>query len=93
MQVIVSGVLVSPSLVVDMMKPTTQSGESYGLGLATYHLRCGTFFGHGGAIDGTQSIAIVPADGTAGVVVAMNLRTTVDPNLLAIAESLLCDDN
>ena len=93
MQGIVSGRLVSPPLVADMMTPTAQSEQySYGLGLATYYLSCGEFYGHGGAIDGTQAIAIVTADGSAGVVVAVNLRTNVDPNLLGVAESLLCDD-
>ena len=33
------------ALVTDMETPVR---ESYGLGLATYALRCGTFFGHGG---------------------------------------------
>ena len=92
MQAIVSGRLVSAPLVTDMMHATEQSKNSYGLGLATYYLSCGRFYGHGGVIDGTQSIAVVNTDGTAGVVVAVNLRKPLDPNLLAVAESLLCDD-
>jgi D-alanyl-D-alanine carboxypeptidase len=91
MQAIVSGRLMSPPLVVEMKQPTVQSGRgSYGLGLATYFLSCGTFYGHGGAVDGTQSIALVNPDATSGVVIAVNLRTTADPNLLAVAESFLC---
>lgn len=90
MQAIVSGRLLPTTLVAEMKDPTTQSGHSYGLGLATYHLSCGTFLGHGGAIDGTESIAIVSPDGTDGVAAAINLRTDTDPNLLALAESLIC---
>ncbi len=90
MQAIVSGRLL-PSALVDQMKDaTTQSSISYGLGLATYYLSCGTFYGHGGAVDGTESIAIVSRDRTAGTVIAINVRDTSDPNLLALAESFLC---
>jgi D-alanyl-D-alanine carboxypeptidase len=89
-QAIVSGRLVEPSLLSDMKRATPESKESYGLGLATYHLTCGSFYGHGGSIDGTQSIAIVSLDGSEGVVIAINLRTETDPNLLGLAESLLC---
>lgn len=93
MQAIVSGRLLSLPLVAEMKQPTAQSGKgSYGLGLATYFLSCGNFYGHGGAIDGTQSIALVNPDATSGVVIAINLRTTSDPDLLAVAESFLCDD-
>jgi D-alanyl-D-alanine carboxypeptidase len=91
MQAIVSGELLPEPLVADMKAPTVQSDQSYGLGLVTYYLSCGTFYGHGGAAAGTHSIAIVNDDGTAGVVIAINLRGEVDPNLLAPAESLLCD--
>jgi len=90
MQAIVSGRLLPAPLVDDMKRATPQSGASYGLGLATYYLSCGTYFGHGGAIDGYQSIAIVGPDGADGVVVAVNLRKAADPNLLATAEALLC---
>jgi len=90
MQAIVSGRLFSQSLLVEMKHPTVQSDNAYGLGLATYYLSCGTFYGHGGAIDGTESIALVNSDGTGGVAIAINLRKTADPNLLALAESLLC---
>ena len=91
MQAIVSGELLPEPLVADMKAATIQSNQSYGLGLATYYLSCGTFYGHGGAASGTHSIAIVNDNGTAGVVIAINLRTDVDPNLLALAESLVCD--
>ena len=90
MQAIVSGELLPEPLVADMKAATIQSNQSYGLGLATYYLSCGTFYGHGGAASGTHSIAFVTDDGTAGVVIAINLRTDVDPNLLAVAESLVC---
>ena len=91
MQAIVSGELLPEPLVADMKAATIQSDQSYGLGLATYSLSCGTFYGHAGAATGTHSIAIVNAEGTAGVVIVINLRGEVDPNLLAPAESLLCE--
>ena len=92
MQAIVSGKLIPEPLVADMKAATIQSNHSYGLGLATYYLSCGTFYGHGGAVSGTHTVAIVTDDGTAGAVVAINVRTDVDPNLLAVAESLVCAD-
>ncbi len=90
MQAITSGRLLPSPLVDDMKRATTQSNESYGLGLATYYLSCGTFYGHGGSVNGTESIALVSSDGTAGTVIAINLRDTTQPNLLALAESFLC---
>jgi D-alanyl-D-alanine carboxypeptidase len=91
MQAMVSGRLLDATLEADMKRATVESSGSYGLGLATYHLSCGTFYGHGGAIDGTQSIAIVRPDGSAGVVVAVNLRNSTDPDLLKFADTLICE--
>ncbi len=90
MQAIVSGRLMDPLLVRDMKDATVESGGSYGLGVATYYLSCGRFFGHGGSIDGTQSIAIVNDNGTSGVVLAINLRKDSDPDLIGVADALLC---
>jgi D-alanyl-D-alanine carboxypeptidase len=90
MQAIVSGRLLDATLEADMKRATVESSGSYGLGLATYHLTCGTFYGHGGAIDGTQSIAIVRPDASAGVVVAVNLRKATDPELVKFADTLIC---
>ena len=90
MQAIASGEVLADPLVADMKQATTQSNGEYGLGLATYDLSCGTFYGHGGAVSGTESIAIVTPNGDAGVVVAINLRAAADPDLLALAESLVC---
>ena len=91
MKAIVSGELLPEPLVAVMRAATVQSNDSYGLGLATYHLSCGTFYGHGGAVSGTHSIAIVDEAGSSGAVIAINLRSDVDPNLLASAEAVLCD--
>jgi D-alanyl-D-alanine carboxypeptidase len=91
MQAIVSGELLPDPPVADMRQATLQSEGTYGLGLATYGLSCGTFYGHAGAVSGTHSIAVVAPDGTAGVVIDLNIRNDVDPNLLALAEALLCD--
>lgn len=90
MQSIVSGRLLDPALVEEMKEPTTESNLTYGLGLATYHLSCGTFYGHGGSLDGTNSIAVVAPDGSAGTVIAFNVQRESPPDLLPLAESLLC---
>jgi D-alanyl-D-alanine carboxypeptidase len=90
MQAIVSGRLLPAPLVAEMSRATQQSGESYGLGLVTYYLSCGTFFGHEGSIAGTVSIAIVTPDGDGGVVIALNRRDDSDPHLPALADSFLC---
>ena len=92
MQSIVSGRLLPPTLVEEMKEPTPASSMSYGLGLATYYLSCGTFYGHGGSIDGTNSIAIVSHDGAQGTVIAFNVERETPPDLLPLAESLLCNN-
>jgi D-alanyl-D-alanine carboxypeptidase len=90
MQSIVSGWLLPPTLVAEMKQATAASDKSYGLGLATYYLSCGTFYGHGGSIDGTNSIAIVTPDGAHGTVIVFNVQREPPPDLLPLAESLLC---
>ena len=87
MQGIVSGRLLPAALVNDMKTPAR---ESYGLGLATYTLTCGTFYGHEGGVNGTASIALVSPEGDAGVVIALNLRSGADPRLPALADRMLC---
>ncbi len=54
MQAIVSGKLIPAALVEEMERPVLQS---CGLGLATCDLWCGQFYGRGGSVTGTQSIA------------------------------------
>ena len=87
---VVSGRLLPPDLVRQMEEPTEQSYLDYGLGLATYYLSCGKFYGHQGGVNGTASIAVFSSDGTSGVIIALNLRRTADPNLTAVAEQYLC---
>ena len=66
-------------------------GMTYGLGLETFSLSCGTFYGHPGGIDGTRSLAVVSADGVDGVVIAMNLQTDrSEPGLEQVADAMLC---
>ncbi len=89
-QAIVGGSLLPPELVAEMRSPTSMSLGSYGLGLATYKLSCGTFYGHEGGVNGTASIAMVAPDGADGVVIALNLRSGEDPRLPALADDLLC---
>lgn len=90
MQAVASGELVQSPLLDEMLRPTAASGGSYGLGIATYHLSCGTFLGHEGGLNGTASIALVEPGGGAGVVVALNLRSGSDPELPKLADELLC---
>jgi D-alanyl-D-alanine carboxypeptidase len=83
----VTAKLFPASLVAEMERPVRQA---YGLGLGTQTFRCGTFFGHGGSVSGTQSIASISADGARGAVVAINIRSGGDPGLPGVAEDALC---
>jgi D-alanyl-D-alanine carboxypeptidase len=87
---IVSGRLVPPHLLTEMTTMTPQSNSTYGLGLASYDLSCGTFFGHGGSVNGTVSLALADASTNRGAVIAFNLVSPSDPNLPALADDLLC---
>jgi D-alanyl-D-alanine carboxypeptidase len=87
MQAIVSGRLLPTALVAEMERPVLQS---YGLGLATYELSCGRFYGHGGSVNGTQSVALVSPDGADGIVMAVNFRSSDDPGLPQLADQVLC---
>jgi len=84
---IVTGALFSDALVAEMEAPVR---ESYGLGLVTYDLACGRFFGHEGSVNGTRSIMLVSPDGSRAIVLAVNLRGTVEPWLRAVSEGVLC---
>ena len=90
MQAIVSGRLLPQHLVHEMTTMTPQSNSTYGLGLARYDLSCGTFFGHGGSVNGTVSLALADLGGSGGVVIAFNLVSPADPGLPALADDLLC---
>jgi D-alanyl-D-alanine carboxypeptidase len=90
MQAIVGGDLLDPQLRTEMRTPTDLSQGTYGLGLGTYRLTCGAFYGHEGGMNGTASIALVSEDGTDAVVVALNLRDGSDPGMPALADDLLC---
>jgi len=83
--------VLSDRFAVEIVTPTEQSRGTYGLGVVTFDLACGAFVGHGGAIAGTHSLALVSPDGRLGVVLAANLRGSPEPNLLAAAEALICD--
>jgi D-alanyl-D-alanine carboxypeptidase len=90
MQAIVGGRLLPAELVAEMKSPTSMSLGTYGLGLVTYSLSCGTFYGHEGGVNGTASIAMVSPDGSDGVVVALNLRSGRDLRLPMLADLMLC---
>jgi len=90
MDAIVSGQLIGPALTEVMQRPTIQSGNAYGLGLATYRLSCGIFYGHGGAVAGTVSIALVDPTEDRGVVAALDLQREADAGLAALADDLAC---
>jgi D-alanyl-D-alanine carboxypeptidase len=87
MRAIVTGKLAPPALVKQMERPIR---DGYGLGLGTYTLSCGTFYGHDGFTNGTGSVALVSPDGSEGVVIALDIRATNDPKLDDLADQLLC---
>jgi D-alanyl-D-alanine carboxypeptidase len=90
MQAIVSGDLLSAPLVAEMTRPTEQSDGTYGLGVVTFVLKCGDYLGHAGAIAGMHTLAVVSPDGGEGLVLAVNARGNLEPDLLQAAEELLC---
>lgn len=90
---IVSGRLVHSPLLTEMTTMTSQSNSTYGLGLARYDLSCGTFFGHGGSVNGTVSIALADASASRGAVIAFNVVSPADPKLPELADDLLCGQN
>ena len=62
-----------------------------GLGMVSFALKCGSYLGHGGAIAGMHTLAVVSPDGRKGLVLAVNVRGDPEPDLLAAAEELLCN--
>ena len=90
LQALMDGRLLPRTIVAEMKQMTALSKLTYGLGLAVYVLPCGTYYGHGGSVNGTQSQALVSADGRSGAVVALNLRSQADPELPALAGKLIC---
>ena len=87
LQAVVAGRFHSTAMVADMM---TAAEGTYGLGLNAYATTCGVFYGHGGAVNGTGSIAMVSAEGRDGVVIAQNLLGDADADLPALAEQMIC---
>jgi D-alanyl-D-alanine carboxypeptidase len=82
---------VDVATMIEPSAPSMDAGVPYGLGLATYELACGTFYGHSGSVNGTVSIAIADRTGDRVVVAAFNtLRRQTDARLLALAETLIC---
>jgi D-alanyl-D-alanine carboxypeptidase len=90
MQAILSGDLLPAPLVAEMTRPTEQSDGTYGLGVVTFDLECGDYWGHAGAIAGMHTLAVVRPDRGEGLVLAVNARGNPEPNLLQAAEELLC---
>jgi len=60
------------------------------MGLATYGLACGHFVGHAGGVNGTASIMMVDRKGERAVVAVINARGPVDPDVVGLADDLLC---
>ncbi len=80
---------ITKTLTATLVLDAVERGELE-LGLATYHLACGDYLGHGGAIAGTHTLGLVGPDGTRGLILAANLRGDPEPDLLGTAEELLC---
>jgi D-alanyl-D-alanine carboxypeptidase len=87
MQSIVGGRLLPADLVTAMRTPMM---NDYGLGLGTYHLTCGPFYGHEGLVNGTTSAAMVSGDGRSGAVIALNVRDQANPGLPTVIGRLVC---
>lgn len=79
--------LFGADLVAEMERPAR---GTYGLGIATYSFSCGTYYGHGGSVSGTQSIAVVSGDGSRGAVAAISMVSGGDVKLPALAEAAVC---
>ena len=87
MRAAVGGRYLPEELTTEMLTPHR---GTYGLGIGSYRLSCGIFFGHQGAVNGTSSIAIASQDGQSGAVIAFNLRDDTDPDLVGLVDDLLC---
>ena len=74
----------------DLTAAMLTADRGYGLGIGAYPFRCGTLFGHQGAVNGTASIAVVDPETLDGAVIAMNRRDGTDPPLPTLAEALVC---
>jgi D-alanyl-D-alanine carboxypeptidase len=90
---VVTGDLLGRELTAAMLSPSDPSEGAYGLGIASYHLSCGTFYGHAGGIAGVDAIALISADGADGTVLVANARPADGrERLLPVAERLVCAD-
>jgi D-alanyl-D-alanine carboxypeptidase len=87
LQAIVGGTYLPAELTTTML--TARQG-TYALGIGRYTFSCGVLYGHQGGVNGTASIATASTDGRDGVAVAFNLRTGSDPDLVRLADTLLC---
>ncbi len=87
LRAIVSGQVLSDEMTSTMLTPVA---GTYGLGIARYELPCGTFWGHEGLVNGTQSIALVDGTGDNGVVIAINLARGGDIDLRTTATLAVC---
>src|SRR5450759_339470 len=61
---------------------TSRCSACGGVGSQAPSLSCGTFYDHGSLVNGTGSIAIVSGSGDAGVVIALNLWSGRDADLV-----------
>ena len=89
---IVDGGFLPERLRDELIGPTPESSYRYGLGFATYELACGDFVGHGGAIAGMHTLALLDVGSDQGVVLAINRRVDDDAELVATAERMLCPE-
>jgi D-alanyl-D-alanine carboxypeptidase len=94
MHALLGGRLVAEPWLTQMLTPSPASaarGDDYGLGVATYHLTCGTFYGHGGSVNGTESIALGDRHGRHVVLAAINgRRASGGTDWRGLADRLAC---
>jgi len=89
MTAIVGGSYLPKDLTQEMLEPNL---ASYGLGIGEYPFSCAMVFGHQGGVNGTSSLAAVTPDGRDAVVVAFDLRRAIDPDVVSLADDLLCQE-
>lgn len=95
LRALLRGQVIDEPLLTDMVTPTAVSiaaGTPFGLGIGRFELSCGTFYGNQGSGAGTVSIALADTGGARVVVIVMNARRPSDPDLVGLAERLVCGE-
>jgi D-alanyl-D-alanine carboxypeptidase len=85
---LLGGALLPPQQLREMKTLTPIPGGGYGLGLRTIRLRCGTVWGHGGAVPGFETLAFSSQDGSHQAVLMVNASLQTDRQGSAFGDAL-----